>query len=73
MARWLKAAGFAFTLAVAGSAWADEAPPEKSPVESVKKQDAGKVGHARRPIFLGLLAAGFLLVAGLAGANDRPS
>lgn len=30
------------------------------------------VGHAKRPIVVGLIAAGFLLFAGLAGANDRP-
>ncbi|MEZ4227121.1 MAG: hypothetical protein R3B13_39650 [Polyangiaceae bacterium] len=28
--------------------------------------------HARRPIVVGLIAAGFLLIAGLVGANDRP-
>jgi hypothetical protein len=48
----------------------DEAPPEPAPAT---KTASKKLGHTRRPVFLGLLAAGFLLIAGLAGANDRIS
>ncbi len=54
-------------VAHAAPARADEAPPEPAPTP---QKDSAQPGHARRPVFLGLLAAGFLLIAGLAGAND---
>ena len=73
-----------FALGVASSARADVPPPDPPPAASGDAPTAGPPaqtgtastglfrGHARRPIFLGLLAAAFLLIGALAGANDRP-
>ncbi len=70
-------------LAITSAAWADVPPdPPPAPATSAAAKTAAADapapsqgffrGHARRPIFLGLLAAAFLIIGALAGANDRP-
>jgi len=77
-----------FALDVASAAWAaDPAPAPSASAASAPAPSASAAapaasaaahgrglfhGHARRPIFLGLLAAAFLIIGALAGANDRP-
>lgn len=65
-------------LGIAPTALAADPPPAASqtpaPAASATSKPAGAKtqGHARRPIFLGLLAAAFLIIGAIAGANDRP-
>lgn len=71
-----------FALGVASAARADvpplDPPKTAAPAASAAPKNAAPAqkplfrGHARRPIFLGLLAAMFLIIGALAGANDRP-
>ena len=55
---------FADSPAEAPPAAGATAPPTEAPSEGVS--------HAKRPIVIGMIAAAFLLIAGLVGANDRP-
>lgn len=69
-----------FALGASSAALAAKPAPSASagPAASAAHQPTGtpkahaRHGHARRPIFLGLLAAAFLIIGALAGANDRP-
>ncbi len=49
-----------------------EAPPPAGAAAPPTEAPSPGVSHAKRPIVIGMIAATFLLIAGLIGANDRP-
>jgi len=69
---------FAAALAVSSSTAhaADVAPgpaPTSTAAQPSSDSSAASRPHSRRPWVIGLIAAAFLLMGGLAGANDKPS
>lgn len=82
MRRPLLAPSFGLALALAcRAAVADDVPsplPAPQPPTPAVAADAEhgaerSAPHSRKPIVVGLIAAGFLILAGAAGANDKPS
>lgn len=74
--RYVAASALLLLSLSAGRAFADEAPP--APTADVPAAPAATPTKAssspwsRRPVVVGLIAALFLLIAGAAGANDKP-
>jgi hypothetical protein len=70
---------FAAALAVSSSmAFAADVAPEPAPTSTTAQPSSDSSStssrpHSRRPWVIGLIAAAFLLMGGLAGANDKPS
>jgi hypothetical protein len=72
-AAWAADPAPAASASAAPAATASAAAPAASAAAGGRAHARGLFhGHARRPIFLGLLAAAFLIIGALAGANDRP-
>lgn len=78
MSRRAKLSGLlvAAVLSVVAASAAEEAAPPATSADAPSATTAapaasGRITSASRPIFIGLLAAVFLLVGGLVGANDR--
>lgn len=56
----------------ASAAAASSAPAATTSLAAEEAPVVTPAGHKKRPVFLALLAVGFLIFAGVVGANDKP-